>query len=184
MSVKKTSKLCGRCSITKPLVDFGEKVTAKDGKQIWCKECTREYYNKWRKSNRNKAKRLEEQSFGRFYTTIHGRAVHMLNNAKRRAKQKGLECELDVNWIEERLMNGLCEVTGIPLIIAENGGKGHVANSFSPSIDRIEQNGPYSKSNCRITCWIYNRARGAFPPHDFDILIDSLAALRLQQKSE
>lgn len=38
----------------------------------------------------------------------------------------------------------------------------------------IDQTGNYSPENVRVTCWIYNRARGAFPQTDFDTMINAL----------
>lgn len=113
-------------------------------------------------------------AFSRFYQTTHGRAAHMLNNARSRAQRLGLNCTLTQEWIKEKLDNGLCEVTGIPFVIQMNNGKGRRNNSFSPSIDRINQTGDYTSDNCRITVWIYNRARGAFPDSSFDIMVEAL----------
>ena len=166
MTARKLEKLCGKCNTEKSLIEFGNKVTAKDGKQLWCTLCANAYYRKWRLLNKNKSKPLEEKSFKNFYSTVHGRAVHMYNNMRTRTKKNDTSFDLTVEWIENKLLTGICEVTGIPFVIKENGGKGHKTNSFSPSIDRISQTGPYTQDNCQITCWIYNRAKGAFPIED------------------
>lgn len=165
--------LCSRCVTDRPEEEFGNKKTNKTGKQIWCKECTYLFAKEWRVNNRDKSKPIEENQFKRFYTTIHGRAVHMLNNLKSRAKRNNIKCDISIKWIEDRLNRGTCEATGIPFIITINHGKGHRTNSFSPSIDRIDQTGPYTESNCEMTCWIYNRAKGAFPLADLVIMMKS-----------
>lgn len=167
-------KYCSRCKSSKELSEFGDKKTERDGKQSWCKCCSNLYYNEWRVNNRAKSKKLEIKSFDNFYGTHHGRAVHMINNCKSRCRRKGLIFDLDVAWVEEKLKVGVCEATKIPFIFQKNGGRGHRNNSFSPSLDRIDQTGNYTKENCRITCWIYNRARGAFPPGDFELMINSM----------
>ena len=119
------------------------------------------------------AKTVKER-FNKYYCTTKGRARHMLNNATQRAKRNGIELSITHEWIEDKLISGICEVTGIPFVFQENDGKGHHFNSFSPSIDRLDQSGPYSPDNCQVTCWIYNRAKGAFPIEDLRLMMDSI----------
>lgn len=106
--------------------------------------------------------------------TTKGRAVHMLNNARARAKRAGVGCTITQDWIEQKLKIGVCEVTGLPFELKVGNGKGHRNNPFSPSLDRISQKQDYSPDNVRMTCWIYNRARGAFSDVDFDRMIEAL----------
>lgn len=149
---------------------------ANDANRKYANPTWKDYATAWR-ANKGDAhvKRAEATQFATFYATVHGRAVHMLNNARARAKRYGVKCELTTAWIEDRLNIGACSITGIAFVFQANGGRGHVTNSFSPSIDRIDQAGDYTEENCRMTCWIYNRARGAFPPDDFDRMIQALA---------
>jgi len=133
------------------------------------------YHEVWKqKHGESHVRAIEYTQFSNFYQTTKGRATHMLNNARKRSKVNGIECSLTQDWIKEKLDNGICEVTGIPFVLQMNGGKGHKTNSFSPSLDRIIQDGPYTPENVRVACWIYNRARGAFPPEDFDTMINAL----------
>jgi hypothetical protein len=118
---------------------------------------------------------LNYKKFSKYYTTTNGRASFLLCNARKRAAKAKVKCSITQAWIEEKLKKGVCEVTGIPLELHINGGKGSRSNSFSPSLDRISQTGDYSPENVRLTCWIYNRARGAFPDGDFERMLEALA---------
>jgi hypothetical protein len=106
--------------------------------------------------------------------TTKGRAAYLLHNAHERAKKAGLECTLTRDWIKAKLETGICEVTGLPFEFKVGGGKGHRDNAFSPSLDRINQKQGYYPENVRVTCWIYNRARGASSDGDFDRMISAL----------
>jgi hypothetical protein len=170
-----TTKYCSRCKETKSTGLFGKKKTNTDGLQDWCSECTNAYYRTWRKTNTDVSTANEKKSFRNYYATLHGRAVHMHNNMRARAKRNGVQCDISIEWIETRLQTGVCEVTGIPFVFKEGTGKGHKENSFSPSIERVNPIGPYSEDNCQVTCWIYNRAKGAFPLADLTTLVNALA---------
>lgn len=169
--------LCPKCNTDKTEDEFGNKKTRKSKKQLWCKKCCYEYAQSWRVKNKDKSQPIEINQFKRFYASIHGRAVHMLNNLRARAKRNDIECNISIEWIEDKLNNGACEVTGIPFVLKCNQGKGHRTNSFSPSIDRINQTGPYTEDNCEMTCWIYNRAKGAFPLADLIIMMEAYLKL-------
>ncbi len=115
-----------------------------------------------------------EARFHNFYATIKGRTGHMLNNARARAKRKHLPCDLDYQFLANKLTAGYCEVTGLPFVIKSHNGKGHRTNSFSPSVDRIDNTKGYTKDNVRMVVWIYNRAKGAFPINDLLVMLQAL----------
>lgn len=122
--------------------------------------------------------KTNKQRFEKFYCTVKGRAGHLLNNAKQRARRYGLEYSINYDWLKPKLERGLCEVTGIPLVLKINGGKGHADNSFSPSLERKDNALGYTQDNTQLVCWIYNRAKGAFPITDLITL-----ALALERRT-
>jgi hypothetical protein len=72
------------------------------------------------------------------------------------------EFDLTRAWILEKLEAGVCEITGIPFILeaTEEDRKGKFTHPFSPSVDRIDSLRGYTKDNCQVVVWIYNRAKG------------------------
>lgn len=151
---RKAAGLCTKCGLVPPHRD-----------QLRCDNC------RW--SVRERDPKAEAQTFAAYYSTTKGRAAHMLNSARQRAKQSGVLCSLTRNWIEEKLIKGACEVTGLPFDFSMTGG--HRENAFSPSLDRKIQTGDYTPENVRVTCWIYNRARGAGSDADVERFVTGFA---------
>lgn len=54
-------KKCSKCSTEKPLDDFGKHSKTKDGKQVWCKLCSREAAKKNRALNIDARKEYDKQ---------------------------------------------------------------------------------------------------------------------------
>lgn len=133
----------------------------------------RDYRQKWKEKDPQRAKRVSRRAYETWYLSVPGRASMMLTNCRGRAKKLGLRCTLTKEWFIEHLSPMKCEVTGLPLVLEVNKRQLRT-NSWSPSIDRIDQTGGYVPENCRITSWLYNHARGAFPEEDFFTLIRAL----------
>jgi hypothetical protein len=102
-----------------------------------CTECKYEQYKgqdgKLRKAKA--AKNYRESSKGR---------VHRLfDNARRRAKKKGLEFSIDATDIK---IPEKCPITGIKIEFGDDGG----LNLSSPSLDRIDNSKGYIKGNVSV----------------------------------
>lgn len=69
-------------------------------------------------------------------------------------------------WIEEKILAGFCEVTGIPFDLETRRGEIHASNPWVPSIDRIDNSLPYSKDNVQIVVYMYNVCKSEFSHED------------------
>ena len=72
-----------------------------------------------------------------------------------------MECSITLEWVEQKLLAGVCEVTGIAFEFERNG------NPFFPSIDRIDSDKGYTPDNCRAVLWIINTAKHALSEEKF-----------------
>jgi len=79
--------------------------------------------------------------------------VELLQSAKRKNKQ-GRDFNIDLDFITERLKNGVCEVTGIPFSYERQ--KTGRTNKYVASLDRVDSNVGYTKDNVRVVVWWYN----------------------------
>ena len=107
--------------------------------------------------------------------TVSGLATKLLGNARSRAKRKGLEFTLTKDWVIGKLSAGICQLSGLPLEIAQAG----TANS--PSLDRINNAKGYTPENCQLITVQANRAKGEFPQGD--LLIFCMSYIRLHAGS-
>jgi len=118
-----------------------------------CIECRKEAGKAMQFKSKNKEKHRNAMAEWRRKNP----AKRILSNLKQRGN-----IDLDEKWIQERLDKGVCEVTGIPFEYFEYGTTkpGFNYNPFGPSVDKINPDEGYKKSNCRLVCWAYNRAKG------------------------
>lgn len=107
---------------------------------------------RWRRENPTR----HRQTVTRYRLSVKGTAAHLWKGAKARAESKGLPFDLTKEWIAEKLLQGKCAVTQIPFVREKSGA----IHPFSPSIDRIIPVLGYTKSNCRVTVFALNAARG------------------------
>ena len=56
-------KLCRRCGEVKPLDEFHNKWSSKDGKSTYCKACANGYLREWRRNNPERTKRHSRTSY-------------------------------------------------------------------------------------------------------------------------
>jgi hypothetical protein len=92
----------------------------------------------------------------------HYRAQRLFASAQRTAKKNKLSFNLDVEWIEKKLIAGSCEVSGIPFTFTSlKTGKGGVGsqNPFGPTLDCTIHNKGYTKSNVKVVIWMYHSGK-------------------------
>lgn len=83
----------------------------------------------------------------------------LLGQARQRAKQRGLPCELTEEYVESLLQPGCCSVTGILLTMTRDNDCDSLKNPWAPSLDRLDRKLGYIEGNVRVTCWLFNHMR-------------------------
>jgi hypothetical protein len=90
----------------------------------------------WRLSNPEKAKETKENY------KKNSRAKYIVQSVRSAAKQKGVVFDISVEWVQRRLDDGVCELSGLPFDF--------FVLKDMPSIDRRIPGGDYVESNCRL----------------------------------
>lgn len=96
------------------------------------------------------------------------RAQRLYGNAQKRAREMGWPApDFGSLWIEEKILLGVCEVTGIPFDLSfQTTSTTHAKNPWVPSIDRIDSAGVYSMKNVQIVVYMYNVCKSEFSHFD------------------
>jgi hypothetical protein len=89
--------------------------------------------------------------------TTWGRAKVLLNNARKRCRDKNVSINLSTEWIQVHLEKGTCQITGMPFSF-EPPPKGLTRRPDAPSLDRINKNEHYTEDNSRVILWAVNCA--------------------------
>lgn len=109
-----------------------------------------------------KIKEYRKQIANKRHQSPHYRAQTLFWAAKRAAKKKNLSFDLDVDWIEQKLIAGYCEVSGIPFTFTSlKTGKGGVGsqNPFGPTLDCTVHTKGFIKSNVKVVLWMYHAGK-------------------------
>lgn len=80
--------------------------------------------------------------------------MRLLNTAKKRCNETGLEFSLTKEWAKLK-WTGKCELSGVEMF----SGIGRQCMR-SPTIDRIDAKKGYAPDNCRFVCLALNAMRG------------------------
>ncbi len=134
--------LCVNCGRSKAEVSFGS------GRAGECNPCAK---SRWSSVNPVKI-----------------RAQRLYGNAQKRAKAQGWPApDFTSVWIEEKILIGVCEVTGLPFdLVGHTTLTTHAKNPWVPSIDRIDSARPYSKDNVQLVVYMYNVCKAEFAHMD------------------
>ena len=134
----KDNKRCSSCRLQKPLPEFYKKAEAKDGLNSRCKSC--ELHGK----SLDYEKHLER---------------YMFHRAKRRAKAKGMDFNIEVSDI---VIPELCPIFNLAM---------ETQGVYAPSIDRIDATQGYVKGNIRVISYRANVLRGDATTAELELLL-------------
>jgi hypothetical protein len=115
-------------------------------------DARRTYMREWVQKNKDKHNEYGRRAYHeRDKFSPYATAARLFSGVRNRAKSRNLSLSVTVAWIERKLENGVCEVSGLPFVL----GKGW--NAYSPSIDRIDNALGYTTENCQMVLWAVNR---------------------------
>lgn len=148
--------LCSTCGRGKNEVNFGS------GKAGECNPCAK---LRWNADNAVKV-----------------RAQRLHGNAQKRAKASGWPApDFGSLWLEEKILAGVCEVTGIPFdLTSQTSNTVHAKNPWVPSIDRIDSSKPYAKDNVQLVVYMYNVCKAEFAHADVVKFCRAVAAMEVE----
>lgn len=121
-----------------------------------------QYISKLVESDIKREERRKKAEIIALSDPIKYRAKTLVSGAKQRAKKKNIPFNLTYQWVENKLREGYCEVSGTlffirPYSTKENYTKVH---PHSPSLDQIEPSGGYTMDNVQIVCDQVNKFKG------------------------
>ena len=110
----------------------------------------------------------------------------LYKRARERHLKKGFEIEdfnLTKEWIEERVLEGECEVTGIPFQLDKPLFPWE-KRPFKPSLDRIDEEFGYETENIQVVIHMYNVARNRYSEDDLIQMAEAIVNKRKSAQEE
>lgn len=105
-------------------------------------------------------------------------APKLIANAKRRAKARGCQFEIDASWVIGRIaaQKARCLLTGIPFDFTNTVESHH--NPYAPSLDRIDTKGGYTAGNTRVVCAAINTMLSDWGADVFENVFKSYCSMK------
>lgn len=113
-----------------------------------------EYARRWREKHPDRDRKARAD------WKLNNPASYIFHRSKSRAKLKGIEFSLSVDWVLAKLELGKCEVTGLPY--SSDLGTAAEPNPWSPTLDRKDCKLGYTPENCRLVVWAFNVAKNSW----------------------
>lgn len=132
----KITKECNLCHILKPLEDFSPDKRCSDEKQGRCRKCMTNLQKEYYRTKEGLLSKIYTQQ----YETSKRRNHPRQNYSRREFKEWCLHQEIYHNLYNTWVIN-------------------NYAQEFLPSIDRKDDNIPYTLSNIQVTTWYLNREK-------------------------
>jgi len=133
-------KLCRKCRQEKKLTDFYKTNNTTDGRQYVCIVCMRSDNEKAFEAKRERAAKLD--------AIDGGLARYLINMARKRAKEKGLEITIQPKDLD---IPRVCPILLVPM----ERHTGKVSNN-NYSLDRLDSTKGYVPGNVRVISWRAN----------------------------
>ena len=148
------NKVCFCCKAEKPKNLFFKHNQTPDGLHSWCKSCC---------TIGNLKSRAKLNS------TIEGRAVVFLRNAKKSAKKRNQEFSLEISDIVDfwNKQQKTCAYSGLEMTLL-------AGQLNTVSIERIDSSIGYTKPNTVLVCQAINRMKSDFAYEDFYMLCNAV----------
>lgn len=147
---------CTGCDQDLPETAFAKDKHRATGLRYRCRECSAREFKSWQQTSGYRL-RLErgKQARERLKALDPKRrwADMALANARKRAKQAGLACTINKQWLLANCPD-VCPLLGEPLNYANTKTRGD-----SPSIDRIDSSKGYTEDNCWVISSLANRMK-------------------------
>lgn len=134
------SKNCPKCQQVKPLADFHKTNNTRDGRQHVCAECMGKANEQEFQKKRDRAAKLDAIGGGL--------ARYLINMARKRAKEKGLDCTIQP---KDLVIPEVCPI----LLCRMERHTGKVQN-HNYSLDRLDSTKGYVAGNVRVISWRAN----------------------------
>ncbi len=155
LKLSKWIGICINCGKGKDTVKFGS------GKAGECNACAK---IRWNSQN-----------------SVKVRAQRLYGNAHKRSKANNWPApDFSSSFIEEKILNGFCEVTGIPFDLDTKKSSSHTKSPWVPSLDRIDNSKPYSKDNIQLVVFMYNVCKSEFRHEDVVKFCRSVALMEAE----